>query len=92
MFLEVINFKKNLFYFRERGKEGEREEEKRLCEKETPTGYLLPSASTPRGAEHRVHSPGVCPARESNQGLLSLQTDANGAILARALEVIKCPS
>ena len=49
-----------LFIFRERGREGEREEEKYPCVRNTSLGCLLHSPDLAR-------NPGMCPDRESNQ-------------------------
>ena len=56
-------FKKILFIFRERGREGEREGERHQC--------VVASRAPPTGG--LAHNPGMCPDWESNQRPLNLR-------------------
>ena len=67
-------FKILLFSFQERGREGEGEGKRRQkhgCVRETSIGCLLHAPSW-----DLTHTPGMCPAQESNQQTFSLQDDA----------------
>ena len=59
-------FLKILFIFRQRGREGEREEEKHQC--------VVASCMTTTG--DLAHNPGMCPDWESNQQPFSSQAGA----------------
>ena len=62
-----------LFYFIERGREGERETEEHLCERETWTGCLL-QAPQP-GTEHGAQNCSMCSDLELNQPSFSVWDD-----------------
>ena len=57
IFVFICIFQKILFIFRERGRNGEREEEKHQC--------VVASHMAPTG--DLAHNPGMCPDRESNR-------------------------
>ena len=57
--------------FRERGREGEREEKKHPC--------VVTSHASPTGAQ--AHNPGTCPDWESNQQPFGLQAHAQSTEL-----------
>ena len=59
----------NLFIFRQRGREREREGEKHQC---VVASYVLPSGDL-------ACNPGMCPNWESNQQLCGLQAGAQSA-------------
>ena len=61
----------HLFIFRERGREGEREEEKHRCARDTLISCL---SHAPNG--DLASNPGMCPDWELNQQPFSLQSGA----------------
>ena len=72
---QFVLFRFHLFIFRERGREGERKEEKHWCKQKH---QLVASHICPNKGQnpHLPLKPGKCPDRELNQRSLTLQDNA----------------
>ena len=69
----------HLLFFRDKGREGEREEEKHQCERETSVSCCL--YAPPTGDQ--TLNPGMCSNWESNQRPFSLWNDAQPHLLGQ---------